>query len=86
MTRWTGMVPSLDIFRIESGGVLWCETAATIETAKARIQKLALSSPGGYLILNQRTGQRIPVMPGCSPQIESPSVESGHHGPRVGMG
>jgi hypothetical protein len=45
------MVPSLDIFRIESGGVLWCESAATIETAKARIQKLGLSSPGSYLIL-----------------------------------
>jgi hypothetical protein len=80
------MVPSLDIFRIESGGVLWCETAATIETAKARIQKLGLSSPGSYLILNQSTGQRIPVMPGSSAQIEHPSVESGHHGPRVGMG
>ncbi len=56
------MAPSLDIFRIESGGVLWCEAVATIETAKARIQKIALSSPGNYLILDQKTGQRIPVM------------------------
>ena len=80
------MVPSLDIFRIESGGVLWCEAATTLETAKARIQKLALSSPGSYLILNQKTGQRIPVVRGSSAQIEHRSVESGHHGPRVGMG
>jgi hypothetical protein len=57
------MAPSLDIFRIESGGVLWCEAAATMETAKARIQKIALSSPGNYLILDQKTGQRIPVTP-----------------------
>ena len=56
------MAPSLDIFRIESGGVRWCEAVATIETAKARIQKIALSSPGSYLILDQKTGQRIPVM------------------------
>jgi hypothetical protein len=55
------MAPSLDIFRIESGGVLWCEAVTTIETAKARIQKIALSSPGNYLILDQKTGQRIPV-------------------------
>lgn len=56
------MIPSLDIFRIESSGVLWCEAVANVETAKARVQKLATSSPGSYLILNQRTGQRIPIM------------------------
>ena len=56
------MAPTLDIFRIESDGVLWCEAVAAIETAKARIQKIALSSPGNYLILDQKTGQRIPVM------------------------
>jgi hypothetical protein len=56
------MAPTLDIFRIESGGVLWCEAVATIETAKARIQKIALSSPGSYFILDQKTGHRIPVM------------------------
>ena len=64
------MIPSLDIFRIESHGVLWCEAVATIETAKARVEKLALSSPGSYLILNHRTGQRIPVMSlGAAAQI-----------------
>jgi hypothetical protein len=60
------MVPSLDIFRIESGGVLWREAVTTIETAKARIQELALSSPGNYLIVNQKTGERITVMPGST--------------------
>ena len=81
------MVPSLDIFRIESGGVRWCEAAATFETAKARIQKLVLSSPGNYLIFDQKTGVRIPVVPlGPSAQIDHPSVESGHGGPGIGMG
>jgi hypothetical protein len=69
------MVPSLDIFRVESSGVLWCEAAATVEAAKAHIQKLAISSPGSYFILNQETGQRTPV-----------SVESGHSPRRVAVG
>ena len=53
------MVPSLDIFKISGGGVLWRDAVATLETAKARIRKLALSSPGEYFILDQNTGQRV---------------------------
>jgi hypothetical protein len=69
------MIPSLDIFKIESGDLRWCEAAANMETAKARIEKLAISSRGNYFIFDQKSGQRIHV-----------SVESGHHAPRVGMG
>jgi hypothetical protein len=69
------MVPSLDIFRIESGDLRWCEAVANMETAKARIEKLALSSRGNYFIFDQKSGQRIHV-----------SVEPGHSGPQVGMG
>jgi len=80
------MVPFLDIFKIDSlgGGVLWRDTVATLETAKARIRKLALSSPGEYFILDQNTGQRVFVTP-LGSQIEYPSVES-CNGPRTGMG
>jgi len=46
---------------MKSGYVLWCGTAATVEMAQKRIQELTLSSPGGYLIFNQQTGQPIPV-------------------------
>jgi hypothetical protein len=69
------MAPSLDIFRIESGDLRWCEAVANMETAKARIEKLALSSRGNYFIFDQKSGQRIHV-----------NVESGHGGPRVAMG
>jgi len=55
------MIPPFDIFRMKSDCVLWCEAAATVETAQERIRELALSSPGGYLIFNQQTGQHIPV-------------------------
>jgi hypothetical protein len=62
------MIPYLDIFRIESGGVLWCGAVTTVETAQERIQKLAYSSPGSYLILNYATGQRTVVTPGSAAQ------------------
>jgi hypothetical protein len=61
------MIP-YDIFRIESGGVLWCDAVNTVETAQDRIQELAFSSPGSYLILNQRTGQRTVVRSGSTAQ------------------
>jgi hypothetical protein len=69
------MIPSLDIFRIESGDLRWCEAVANMEAAKARIKKLALSSRGNYFIFDQKSGQRIHV-----------SVESSRHGQRVNMG
>ena len=72
------MIPYLDIFRIESSGVLWCGAVTTVETAQERIQKLADSSPGSYLILNQTTGQRVVVTQGSAAQHEHPSVESAH--------
>ena len=81
------MAPALDIFKINGGDVLWREAVATLEDAETRIRRLALSSPGEYFILDQNTGQRTFVTPTLSSaQIERPSVESGHHGPRVDMG
>ena len=67
------MVPSLDIFKIDSLGVVWRESVESLETARTRIQKLALSSPGEYFILNQKTGQRI-FMRQSSSQIEYPQT------------
>lgn len=73
------MAPSLDIFRVKSGYVLWCETALTVEMAQERIQELALTSPGDYLIFNQQTGQRTPVNR-FSSQVEYPiAAETPRH-------
>jgi hypothetical protein len=66
------MVPCLDIFKIESSGVRWCGAVTNVETAQERIQKLADSSPGSYLILNQATGQRIVVTPGTRHKTNTP--------------
>jgi hypothetical protein len=78
------MVPSLDIFKISGGGVLWRDAVATLETAKARIRKLELSSPGEYFILDQNTGHRTFVTPSGS-QIGYPIAES-LNSQRTGLG
>jgi hypothetical protein len=56
----------LDIFRVERHGVLWVESAPTLEDAKARIQQLADRESGSYLVLNQRTGDKFVFNPGCT--------------------
>jgi hypothetical protein len=70
------MFPSLDIFKIDSGRVLWRGAVETVEAAKARIRQLSRSSPGEYLILNQNNGDRILVTP-LTVSTEVASVE-GH--------
>ena len=61
------MFNPLDIFKTESdGGVLWRGSAKDFVSAKANIKKLALSSPGEYLVLDQHTGQRVLVTPDAS--------------------
>ena len=56
------MTIPFDIFQSESNGsVLWLESAATLEDAKARIQQLALRSPGEYLLVNQDTGNKLVI-------------------------
>jgi hypothetical protein len=62
------MVPSFDIFQIDLiGDVLWRDTAESVVGAKVSIEKLATSSPGEYLIFDQKTGLRVLVtLPGVS--------------------
>jgi hypothetical protein len=63
----SAMFYPLDIFKTDpDGSVLWRGAAETLVAAKARIQSLALSSPGEYLILDQHTGQRVLVTPDIS--------------------
>ena len=62
------MVPSFDIFKIDlTGDVLWRDAAESLVSARVSIEKLATSSPGEYLIFDQKTGQRVLVtLPGGS--------------------
>jgi hypothetical protein len=54
-------MPRFDILKVESGGVRWMEGAADLERAKARVKLLAASSPGEYIILTQKTGEKISI-------------------------
>lgn len=57
------MIDPIDIFRMESGGVLWVESANSVACAEARIPQLALSSPGEYIILEHTTGKKYVIKP-----------------------
>jgi len=70
------MLPSLDIFKIDSdGGVLWRGAVKSFAVAQARIQMLGLSSPGEYIILDEDSGQRLLCIAGhVSAQVGAESV------------
>jgi hypothetical protein len=57
------MLPPFDIFKVDARGHRWMEAAADLQRAKARVKVLAASSPGEYLILNQKTGETISIKP-----------------------
>ena len=52
------MTHRLDIFRLESCGVLWLASATSIESAQARAREFAVGSPGDYLVLDLETGNK----------------------------
>lgn len=54
------MVPSFDVFKIDlTGDVLWRDAAESLVAARVSIEKLATSSPGEYLIFDQKTGHKV---------------------------
>ena len=62
----------LDIFKTYSdGSVLWGGAVESLVAAKLRIQGLALSSPGEYLVIDQRTGERVRVLVGISTAVNA---------------
>jgi hypothetical protein len=55
------MLDPFDIFKVEqNGSVRWLRAIADLERAKSYVVKiLVIAAPADYLILNQRTGERI---------------------------
>ena len=52
------MVPTFDIFRVESDGhLVWRSAADDLDTAQRRVRILMASEPGDYVIYNQKTGR-----------------------------
>lgn len=51
-----------DVFKVErENAVMWRGTASTFEEAKQQVRQFAQNSPGVYIILNQRTGEKTTV-------------------------
>lgn len=56
------MTPPIDIFRLESSdSILWLASAATLEDAKAIIQKISAQPSAQYIVLNQNTGNKLVI-------------------------
>jgi len=55
------MLDPFDIFKMEqNGSVRWVRAIADLERANSYVFRfLAIAAPADYLILNQRTGDRI---------------------------
>jgi hypothetical protein len=55
------MTLPIDIFRIDGDGPRWIQAAASLEEARAHVNKLAGASPGDYLVMNQITGSKVVI-------------------------
>jgi hypothetical protein len=50
-----------DIFRVENNDLRWVESATTLEDVKARARELAVRSPAEYVLLDQKSGNKLVV-------------------------
>jgi hypothetical protein len=57
------MSTPFDIFQLDRAGVRWLESADTLDLAKIRIHELAEGSPGEYLLLDHKTGNKLVIKP-----------------------
>jgi hypothetical protein len=55
------MTMPFDIFRMDRAGVRWLESAESVDHAKARIRELAVSFPGDFILLDQKTGNKVVI-------------------------
>ena len=55
------MIHPIDIFEIEGAAVRWIGAAPTLEEAKARIKERATKSAERFILLDQRTGNKLYV-------------------------
>ena len=56
------MVKAFDIFLgVDHDEHVWVESAGSLEEAEARVQQLALTRPGKYLIIGHKTGDRVVI-------------------------
>jgi hypothetical protein len=59
----TQMFHDFDIFQTVADNTLWIGTAGTLREAKSQIKKSVTASPGLFLVVNQRTGDKVTFRP-----------------------
>jgi hypothetical protein len=64
--------PPVDIFRVDTQGVLWLESSRSVDEATARIQQLGAKTSGEYLLLNHATGNKLTI------KVEAAGAASGN--------
>lgn len=70
------MIAPFDIFKSEGNGdLLWLEAVPDLDTAKARVREMGSSSPGKYMILSQKTGNKLSVEVDQRGKLFGPVVE-----------
>ena len=52
------MVPSFDLFRLDSDMPVWLESVADLETAKERLRTIGLLIPGKFIVFSKETEDR----------------------------
>jgi hypothetical protein len=57
------MSKPFDIFRLHRAGVRWLESAESLDHRKSSIHELAVGSPGEFLLLDHKTGNREVIKP-----------------------
>jgi hypothetical protein len=72
------MFDPFDIFKVEhNGSVRWLRAIADLERAKSYVSKvLVVAAPADYLILNQRTGERIIIQAAIGQRDRSSHIPS----------
>ena len=64
------MLAPLDIFiKTEDGTYVWKAAADSFELAKSKVEQLAVTSPGEYMIFSQTTQNKIVVKADGSPDL-----------------
>ena len=58
------MIATFDVFKLTRGELRWLGAADTLEGAKVRIEERAQTSPGNFVIYNQKTAEAIRVISG----------------------
>jgi hypothetical protein len=63
------MLAPLDIFKMQDGAYIWKAAAESFEVAKSKVEQLAMTAPGEYMIFSQNTQEKTIILDGPTNRI-----------------